>query len=150
MKTLASIKEFLAQKHLAIAGISKTKSKFGNTIFKELTKKNYQLYPIHPGMKEFEGIACFPDVNALPEEVSGIIICTKPDKAEKLVNEAVKKGIKHIWLQQGAQNEATLKLANENNINLITKECVLMFAEPSAFIHRFHRGINKMFGKLPK
>jgi len=150
MKTLASIKEFLAQKHLAIAGISKTKSKFGNTIFKELQKKDYKLYPIHPELKEYEGIACFPDVNNLPGDVSGLIICTKPDKAEKLVNDAVKKGIKHIWLQQGAQNEATLKMAGENNINLITKECVLMFAEPSVFIHRFHRSINKLFGKLPK
>lgn len=150
MKTLASIKEFLAQKNLAIAGISKTKNKFGNTIFKELKKKNYHLYPIHPEMKEYEGIDCFPEVNSLPEEVSGIIICTKPDKAEKLANEAIEKGIKHIWLQQGAQNKATLKMAEQNNINLITKECVLMFAEPSAFIHRFHRGINKFFGKLPK
>jgi predicted CoA-binding protein len=150
MKSLASIKEFLAQKHLAIAGISKRKSKFGNTIFKELKKKNYQLYPVHPEMTDYEGITCFSKVDDLPEEVSGIIICTKPDKAEKLVNDAVEKGIKHIWLQQGAQNETTMKMANENNLNLITKECVLMFAEPAAFIHRFHRGINKVFGKLPK
>jgi predicted CoA-binding protein len=150
MKTLASIKEFLAQKHLAIAGVSEKKSKFGNTIFKDLQKKEYQLYPVHPELKEYEGVACFADINSLPDEVTGIVICTKPDKAEKLVNEAICKGIKHIWLQQGAQNESTLKMAEENNINLITKECVLMFAEPSAFIHRFHRGINKMFGKLPK
>lgn len=150
MKTLASVKEFLAQKQLAIAGVSRKKSKFGNTIFNELKKKDYQLYPIHPELKEYEGITCYADISSLPDKVSGIVICTKPEKAEKLVNEAVNRGIKHIWLQQGAQNETTQKMAEENDINLITKECVLMFAEPSAFIHRFHRGINKMFGKLPK
>jgi hypothetical protein len=150
MKTLASVKEFLAQKHLAIAGLSRKKSKFGNTIFKELQKKDYQLYPVHPELDEYEGVECCADISLLPDEVTGIVICTKPDKAEKLVNEAIDKGIKHIWLQQGAQNETTQKMAEENNINLITKECVLMFAEPAAFIHRFHRGINKIVGKLPK
>jgi predicted CoA-binding protein len=150
MKTLASIKEFLAQKHMAVAGISRKKSKFGNAIFKELQKKNYQLYPLHPELEEYEGIACYAEISTLPDEVSGIVICTKPEKAEQLVNEAVRKGIKHIWLQQGAQNENTMKLADEHDINLITKECVLMFAEPSAFIHRFHRGINKFLGMYPK
>jgi len=150
MKTLASIKEFLAQEHMAIAGISRKKSKFGNAIFKELQKKDYQLYPLHPEIKEFEGAACFADIASLPDEVSGIVICTKPDKAEQLVNEAVRKGIKHIWLQQGAQNKHTMKLADDSDINLVTKECVLMFAEPSAFIHRFHRGLNKVFGIYPK
>ncbi len=150
MKTLESIKEFLAQKHLAIAGVSRSKSKFGNTIFKELKKKNYVLYPLHPKLKEFQSTSCYPDIDALPEDVSGIIICTKPDNAERLVNEAVKKGINHIWLQQGAQNKTTLKMASENKINLITKECILMFAKPEAFLHRFHRGINKIFGIYPK
>jgi len=150
MKPLASIKEFLAQKHLAIAGVSKGKNKFGNTIFKELSKKNYQLYPVHPKLIEYENINCYPNIKSLPAEVSGLIICIKPDKAEKLVNEAVEKGIRHIWLQQGAHNDSTLKMSNEHNINLITKQCVLMFAAPDAFIHRFHRGINKMLGIYPK
>nr|NQU94580.1 CoA-binding protein [Bacteroidota bacterium] len=150
MTKLNSVKEFLAQKHLALAGISRTKSKFGNTIFKELTAKGYMLYPIHHELKEYEGVSCYPDVKSLPENVSGIIICTKPDQAKGLVEEAISNGIRHIWLQQGAQRKDVVDLVKDRDVNLIAKECVLMFAEPTAFFHRFHRSINKFVGKYPK
>jgi len=150
MTTLNEVKEFLGQKHIAIAGISRKPQKFGNAIFKELSKKNYHLYPIHREMVNYEGMKCYPDVNALPPEVSALIICTQPAQTTGLVKAAIARNIRQIWLQQGAQNEESIRLAAENNLNLIQKECVLMFAEPSVFIHRFHRGINKFFGKFPK
>jgi len=150
MTTLNQVKEFLDQKHVAIAGISRKSQKFGNTIFKELQKKNYQLYPIHRELSDFEGVKCYPDIHSLPGEVSALIICTKPEQTTLLMKEAIAKNIRHVWLQQGAQNDESLRIAEENKINLIQKECVLMFAEPTVFIHRFHRGINKIFGKLPK
>ena len=150
MTTLNQVKEFLDQKHIAIAGISRKSQKFGNAIFKELQKKNYKLYPIHREMTEFEGTKCYPDVKSLPPEVSALVICTQPAQSVDLMNEAIAKKIRHVWLQQGAQNDESISLAEQNQINLIQKECVLMFAEPSVFIHRFHRGINKIFGKLPK
>ncbi len=150
MTTLNQVKEFLAQKHIAIAGVSGKPQKFGNAIFKELQKKNYQLYPIHREMATFEGVKCYPDVHSLPPEVTALVICTQPEQSVDLMKEAIEKNIRHVWLQQGAQNDESVKLAEENNLNLIQKECVLMFAEPSVFIHRFHRGINKFFGKIPK
>ena len=38
MNDLKAIKEFLDQKNIAVAGVSRTKHKFGNAIFKELLK----------------------------------------------------------------------------------------------------------------
>ena len=150
MTSLNQVKEFLAQKHIAIAGISHKPQKFGNAIFKELYKKNYRLYSIHRQMAAFEGVKCYPDLNSLPPEVTALIICTKPLQSIGLMKEAIARNIRHVWLQQGAQNDESIRLAEESNINLIQKECVLMFAEPSVFIHRFHSGINKLFGILPK
>jgi len=87
MTTLNEVKEFLGQKHIAIAGISRKPQKFGNAIFKELSKKNYHLYPIHREMVNYEGMKCYPDVNALPPEVSALIICTQPAQTTGLVKQ---------------------------------------------------------------
>ncbi len=150
MTTMQSVNEFLAQKNIAIAGVSRKKQKFGNTIFKEFEKKGYTLYPVNPNMEEYNGRKCYPDIASLPADVTGIVLNTKPAITKNLVKEAENKGIKHIWLQQGSADKETIKLAGESDSNIICKQCVIMFADPAKGIHGFHKWINKMFGLLPK
>lgn len=147
---LDAIKAFMGQKHIAVVGVSAKSTKFGNSIFKELKSKNYQLYPVHPTLGQFEGVSCYQTIAALPDEVTALIICTKPENAITLVKAAVEKNIRHLWLQQGAQTDEAVQYAHDHNLNLIHRECVLMFAEPAAFIHKFHRSVNKLFGLYPK
>lgn len=149
MTTIQSISEFMAQKNIAVAGVSRKKQKFGNTIYKELEKKGYNLYPVNPQIEEYKGRKCYPDIAALPEEVNGIVINTKPEVTKKLLDEVLKKGIKHIWLQQGSADKETLEISKQSYANIISKQCVIMFADPAKGIHGFHKWINKTFGLLP-
>jgi len=148
--SLDDINAFKNQKHVAIAGVSLTKTKFGNSIFKELKKKEYSVYPVHPSLENFEGTKCYPDVNSLPLDVKALIICTKPENVLDLVKNAVEKNIKHIWIQQGAQNDEAIQFAIDHGVKIIHRECVLMFANPVVSVHKFHRGLKKLFGGYPK
>lgn len=150
MITQQSINDFLSQKNIAVAGVSRKKQKFGNAIYKELDKKGYTLYPINPNMEEYNGVKCYSDINSLPEDVSGIVLNTKPEITKKLVEQAENKGIKHIWLQQGSADKETINLAEKSDSNIISKQCVIMFAGSAKGIHGFHKWINKSFGLLPK
>jgi uncharacterized protein len=149
MATLAQIEQFVAQRHIAVAGISRNPHKFGNAVFKELLKQGYNVYPISKYLQEFEGIRCFPDIASLPSEVSAIVISTKPEQTIELVKEAEAKEIRHIWLQQGAANSETLALIKNSNANIISKQCILMFAKPEHFIHKTHILFKKLFGTYP-
>jgi len=148
--SLDAIKSFLDQKEIAIAGISRKPEKFGNTIFKELTGKGFHLHPIHPEITEHEGVQCYPSIEKLPSEVTALIICTKPDKTLQLVKDAIAKGIRYIWIQQGAKNEEAVDFALNQNINLVYGKCILMFADPVNSVHKFHRFISKLFGAYPR
>ncbi|MCD4731268.1 MAG: CoA-binding protein [Bacteroidales bacterium] len=150
MTTMQSVSEFMAQKNIAIAGVSRKKQKFGNTIYKELNKKGYTLFPVNPNMEEYDGERCYPDIASLPTDVTGIVLNTKPETTNKLIEEAENKGIKHIWLQQGSTDKTTIELIEKSDTNIISKQCVIMFADPAKGIHGFHKWINKTFGFLPK
>jgi uncharacterized protein len=150
MATLQNIEQFIAQRHIAVAGISRNPRKFGNAIFKELKKQGYALYPISQHLTEFEGDNCYPDIASLPVEVSGIVINTKPEQTEILLKQAREKGINNIWLQQGASNARTIAGTPNNNDNIITGQCILMFAHPTHFMHRAHLFVNKFIGKYPR
>ncbi|MDD5571016.1 MAG: CoA-binding protein [Bacteroidales bacterium] len=148
--SLASIDEFRKHKTIAIVGISDKKNKFSNTLYKELLKKGYTLYPVNPRIKTFDNRECFPDLKSIPEKIKAAIIITNPSVTETIVKDAVSKNIKNLWIQQGAESETAVRLAKENNINVITKHCFMMFAEPLATPHKIHRFFLKLFGKYPK
>lgn len=150
MATLQQIEQFTAQKHIAVAGISRTQHKFGNSVFKELKKQGYTPYPISMHLAEFEGIACYKDIASLPAEVGSIIINTKSEATKVLLAEARAKGIKNIWLQQGSADKETILATKDATDNVISGQCLLMFTKPSHFMHRTHAFFNKAFGKYPK
>lgn len=147
---LENIHDFMAQEHIAIVGVSANEKKFGNTLVKELKAKNYNLYPVHAEMDSVHEIKCYKTIAELPEKVTGVIICTKPEKTPELVKLVLDKGIRHIFLQQGAQNDEAIQRALDRGANIIHRKCVLMFAEPVTSIHKFHRGLSKLFGAYPK
>ena len=148
--TKQSVENFFAQKTFALVGVSRNERKFGSAIFKELTKKGYKIFPINPKMTEINGEKCYFSINDLPEKPGGVIICVKKDETIKIVKEAVQLGIKNIWMQQGSETAEAINYCKENNVNFVHKECVMMFASPVDSIHKFHRGLKKLFGALPK
>ncbi len=149
MNSKKNVDDFLTQKKIAVVGVSRKKTKFGNAIYKELKQKGYQIFPINPHITTFEGDACYPDLLSLPEKVNAVVINVPPVQTEKVVREAKQAGINKVWLQQGSQSEEAIKFCKENGIDYVSNECILMFAQPSAFIHSAHRWIWGVLGKLP-
>jgi predicted CoA-binding protein len=149
MVSKADIEDFLAQKTLAVVGVSRKSQKFGNAIYKELKKKGYRVFPVNANAETVEGEPCYHDLKSLPEPVGGVVIVVPPAQTEVVVKDAQEAGICRVWIQQGAQSEAALAFCKENNITVVYKMCILMFLEPVAGVHKFHRWILKIFGKLP-
>jgi len=143
------INKFFGCNKFAIAGVSRDKKKFGSLIYKELKKKDYNIVAVNPNMDTFEGEKCYRSVKELPPDIEALIVVAKPDISYSIVREAVEKGIRNIFLQQGAQNTDTIKYAEDKGINLIYKQCVMMFAKPAG-IHKFHGSICKLFGFYPR
>lgn len=143
------VEEFLIQKKIAVVGVSRTKTKFGNAIYKELKQKGYDVFPVNPNLQTFEGDVCYPDLLSIPDRTDAVVINVHSVQAEKVIREANQAGIKKVWLQQGSQSDSAVKYCEENGIDCISNECILMFAQPSAFIHRAHKWIWGVLGKLP-
>jgi uncharacterized protein len=145
-----AIELFLSSKKIAIAGVSRNPKKFGYTVFKELSQKGFDVYPINPNTNSLGGTPCFQSVSALPSNVKNLLIVTPKNQTTGLIREAVSNGISGIWIQQMSETPEAIQFAQENNVNLISKQCILMWAEPVKSFHRFHRNLKKLFGLLPK
>ena len=150
MNKRKEIDQILKCKKIAIAGVSRNKNKFGNAVFKELIDNGYITYPINPNMKSVMDKECYPDIKSLPEKVDALVISVKPTETIKLVKEAHGAGISMIWMQQGSESPEAVDYCKSNNITAISKECLFMYLDPVKSIHKFHRGIWKLFRKYHK
>lgn len=149
MNTRAAIDDFLAQRSLAVVGVSRRGKKFGHTAYRELRAKGYSLVPVHPQAERLEGDRCASDLRRLPSPVGGVLVIVPPAQAEVVIRQAVEAGIPRVWLQPGAESSAVIQRAESNGLSVVTGECILMFAEPAGFGHRAHRWLRGLLGRLP-
>jgi predicted CoA-binding protein len=150
MTSRKTVEEFFAQPALAVVGVSRSGKKFGNYAYKNLKEKGYKVYQIHPKSELIDGDPCYPDFNSIPDKVEAAVMVIKPIHTLKMLEEAHQSGIKYVWLQQGAESKEAIEFCIKNGINLVHNECIMMFADPVKSMHRFHRFIWKIAGKMPK
>lgn len=147
--TSALVGDFVAQRRLALAGASRSGKKFGNVILRELKGQGYDVVPVHPEATELEGLACARSLAAVEGRVDGLVVVTPPVEAVRLVGEAADAKIPMVWLQQGAGSDEAVRLAGERGVRLVHGHCLLMFLPRVQGLHRFHRGLWSLLGKLP-
>ena len=144
------IEDFLSEKDIAVVGVSKNRKKFGYNAYKELKAKGYNVYPVNPNADNIDGEKCYPSLLPLHGKVDAVVLVVPPHAAKEVVRDAYTIGIKKIWMQQGSESEEVINYCEESGMSVIYNECILMFAEPTAFFHRAHKWINGISGRLPK
>ncbi len=142
------INQFVSSKRIAIVGMSRSGKKFGNMAAKELKAKGYELFPVHPTAPEIDGMSCSPDLKSLSGKVDAVWISIPPTQVSPVLEEASQMGLKNIWLQQGAWSADVQQTIDRLQLPVVTKKCIMMYAPPVKSVHKFHRTIVGIFGKL--
>ena len=149
--------EFLAQKRIAVVGVSR-KQGTGNGIFTSLRGRGYKVYPVNPNAAEVMGETCYPNLKAIPGGVDAAVIVTRPEVTEEVVHECAEAGVSHVWMHYNALfgkgnssvSDAAVAYCREHDINVIAGGCPLMFGEGADMGHKCMRWILGVTGGLPK
>jgi predicted CoA-binding protein len=142
------IDDFISSKRIAVVGMSRSGKKFGNMAAKELKSKGYEIMSVHPEAKEIDGITCYPDLKSLSGKVDGVWISIPPENVPPVLEEAAQIGLKNIWLQQGAWSKEVQQTIDQLSLPVVSKKCIMMYAQPVHSVHKFHRTIKGIFGRL--
>jgi predicted CoA-binding protein len=142
------IDDFISSKRIAVVGMSRSGKKFGNMAAKELKSKGYEIVSVHPEAKEIDGITCYPDLKSLSGKVDSVWISIPPKNVPPVLEEAAQIGLKNIWLQQGAWSKEVQQTIDQLSLPVVSKKCIMMYAQPVHSVHKFHRTIVGIFGRL--
>jgi predicted CoA-binding protein len=153
------VKAFLAQKKIAVVGVSTKRETGCNMSYKKFKETGYQVFAINPHLTSFEGDPCYPDLRSLPGKVEAVFILASPTVTDQIVGQCVDLGIKHVWmhcmlgtrpgLAAGISSVSTeaVRICKENGIAVIPGSCPNQFLKPD-FGHSMMRRLWRTFGFL--
>lgn len=123
-----AIDQFLGCSSFAVVGASEDRSKYGNKVLRCYLQNDRRVFPINPRSETVEGLDCYRDLASIPERVEAVSVITPPAISEGVIQQAAELGIKHIWLQPGAENPRCIELGEEFDLNLIAGGPCLLVA----------------------
>lgn len=124
---MTNIDEFFSSQTYAVAGASNRRHKYGNKIFRALIAAGRVTYPLNPTQDEIEGHPAYSTIAEVPLVPEAISIITPPEVTRRIVADAIAAGVKHIWMQPGAEDGEASQLARFAGINVIDDgSCILV------------------------
>jgi predicted CoA-binding protein len=145
--------EFLASKRVAVTGVSRTPKAHGsNNVYRRLRERGYDVFAVNPNADRVEGDRSYPDLKSIPGGVEAVVIGTRPEIAERTMQECAELGIEHVWMHRGpgagSVSAAATDYGRQQGITVIDGGCPLMFEPTADFGHKIMRFVYA--GKVPK
>lgn len=128
MNERTAIDEFLSAGPWAVVGAARSRAKYGNKVLRSYQRAGKApLYAVNPNADEVEGLPAYPSLGALPEVPRAVSIITPPDVTDEVVDAAIGLGIRHLWLQPGAESPAAVARAEGEGVSVIhSGPCLLV------------------------
>src|SRR5215217_9299517 len=92
------VQDFLAQKKIAVVGISDKRDTGCNLAYKKFKENGYQVYAVNPRISMYEGATCCAVLKSIPEKVDAVFILASPKVTEQVIQQCVDLAIKHVWM----------------------------------------------------
>jgi len=119
------IKQILSMKNVAVVGMSKHSEKAAHFVPKYLNDNGYNIIPINPTATEILNKKCFSSVSELDEPIDIVDVFRPSDQVLPVIQEAIKKKPKVIWLQEGIHNAEAEEFARKEGIDVVFNRCML-------------------------
>ena len=111
-------------KNIAVVGLSPDERKPSNEVAKFLIERGFNIFPVYPKFDEILGRKVYRNLTQIDENIDIAVMFRKGEFASELVKDAVKKGVKTLWLQLGITNDEARAVVRENGINFVQDKCI--------------------------
>ena len=153
------VEDFLAQKKIAVVGVSDKRETGCNLAYRKFKEAGYQVSAVNPHIESFEGDPCYPDLGSIPDVPDGVFILTNPRITDEVVQQCVDLGIQRVWMHclmgtkpglaasMTSVSPEAVRICKENGIEVIPGTCPNQFLKPD-FGHTLMRVMFRTFGFL--
>lgn len=121
-----TIRQILAEcRTIAVVGASSNPARASNHVASYMKAQGYRVIPVNPNEQTVIGEQAYPSLTAVPGSIDLVDIFRKSENVLPIVEEAIARGAKAVWMQEGVINEAAAQLAREAGLAVVMDRCWL-------------------------
>jgi hypothetical protein len=112
-------------KTIAVVGLSPNPSRPSHNVARYLQAQGYRIIPVNPMVEEVLGEKSYPDLASVPEAVDVVDIFRRPEHVPAIVEAAIAKGVRAVWMQEGIVHQEAAERAQEAGLMVVMDRCML-------------------------
>ena len=111
-------------KTIAVVGISAKPDRPSHWIAQYLKDKGYRVIGVNPTYQEVFGEPVHASLLDVKEPIDIVDIFMRPEKIPPVVDLAIEKGAKVIWMQEGIVNNEAAEKARSAGLKVVMNKCI--------------------------
>jgi predicted CoA-binding protein len=113
-----------AYRTVAVVGLSPDVERPSFRVASYLQEHGYKIIPVNPNFNEILGETSYPDLASIAEQVDVIDIFRRAEETPAIVEEAIAKGAKAVWMQEGVVNRTAASRARKAGLMVVMDRCM--------------------------
>jgi predicted CoA-binding protein len=114
-----------AARTIAVVGLSAKRYRSSHGVAEYMKRAGYRIIPVNPLESEVLGEKCYPDLDSVPEPIDIVDIFRRSEFVPEIVEAAIRKGAKVVWMQEGVIHEDAARRAEAAGLKVVMDRCIL-------------------------
>lgn len=112
-------------KTVASVGLSTDETKDSFAVGVYLQRAGYHIIPVNPHADKILGQQVYRSLKDIPSNIDIVQVFRPSAEAEGIVDAAIAKGAKVVWMQEGIVNEAAAEKARAAGLQVVMDRCMM-------------------------
>jgi uncharacterized protein len=112
-------------KTIAVVGMSSNPMRPSFGVSRFLQRQGFRVIPVNPNEREVLGEHAYRSVKDVPDAIDIVNIFRRPARVPEVVEDALAKGARCIWMQEGVINHEAAKKAEAAGLPVVMDRCIL-------------------------
>jgi predicted CoA-binding protein len=119
-------KEILERyKRIAVVGLSSNTWRASYGVARFMQTVGYEITPVNPNETAVLGQKAYSTLDEVPDPVEIVNIFRRPEFVPEIVDTAIRRGAKVVWMQEGVIHEEAAQRARAAGIEVVMDRCIL-------------------------
>ena len=122
-----TIKEILEKyKSIAVVGLSSQTWRPSYSVSQYMQSVGYRIVPVNPNEAEVLGEKAYASLDDVPDPIEIVDIFRRPEFVPDIVESAIRRKARVIWMQVGVVHEAAAERARAAGLEVVMDRCILI------------------------
>ena len=112
-------------KHIAVVGLSNNTWRASYGVSRFMQTVGYDITPVNPNETEVLGRKSYATIDDVPGPIEIVNIFRRPEFVPEIVDAAIRRGAKVIWMQEGVIHDEAARRARAAGLEVVMDRCIL-------------------------